>query len=122
MTDFSYRNQGERKKALQVKEQAESQLVTVKKQLETEISIAHDNFKLQALNREEFETLLTQSETILENVKQAYLMGGTTIIDFLEAQRSWLETQQHYYDAQQAYLESHVQLLYATGLINQLAR
>ena len=76
---------------------------------------------MQKENIEQFEELLIQSETILENVKQAYLMGGTTIIDFLEAQRSWLEIQQEHYEAQQAYIESHVQLLYATGLINQLA-
>lgn len=119
---FFDRNQGERKKAFQLQEQAQSRLNTVQKQIETEISVAHANFKLHQRNSEEFEELLMQSETILENVKQAYLMGGTTIIDFLEAQRSWLETQQQYYEAQQDYLESHVELLYATGLIKQLAQ
>ena len=118
---FFDRNQGERKKSILYREQAESRLLTVQKQIETEIMIAHSNFKLQQENIEQFEELLMQSETILENVKQAYLMGGTTIIDFLEAQRSWLEIQQEHYEAQQAYIESHVQLLYATGLINQLA-
>ena len=118
---FFDRNQGERKKSIQYREQAESRLLNVQKQIETEIAIAHDNFKLQKENIEQFEELLIQSETILENVKQAYLRGGTTIIDFLEAQRSWLEIQQEHYEAQQAYIESHVQLLYATGLINQLA-
>ncbi|HLV41391.1 MAG TPA: TolC family protein [Brumimicrobium sp.] len=119
---FFDRNQGERKKSFQLREQAESRLFTVQRQIETEISIAYANYTLQQENIEQFEELLIQSESILENVKQAYLRGGTTIIDFLEAQRSWLEIQQEHYEAQQAYIESHVQLLYATGLINQLAQ
>lgn len=119
---FFDRNQGERKKSFQFQEQAQSRLLTVQKQIETEISIVYTNYTLQQENIIQFQELLIQSETILENVKQAYLMGGTTIIDFLEAQRSWLEIQQEHYEAQQAYIESHVQLLYATGLINQLAQ
>ena len=119
---FFDRNQGERKKSFQLQEQAQSRLLNVQKQIETEIAIAHANYTLQQENIVQFQELLLQSETILENVKQAYLLGGTTIIDFLEAQRSWLEIQQEHYEAQQAYIESHVQLLYATGLINQLAQ
>lgn len=119
---FFDRNQGERKKSFQLQEQAQSRLLNVQKQIETEIAIAHANYTLQQENIVQFQELLLQSETILENVKQAYLLGGTTIIDFLEAQRSWLEIQQEHYETQQAYYESHVQLLYATGLINQLAQ
>lgn len=119
---FFDRNQGERKKAFQMQEQAQSRLQTIEKQIETEIAIAHANFTLQGENLQEFEELLLQSETILENVKQAYLMGGTTIIDFLEAQRSWLEIQQEHYEVRQAYIESQVELLYVTGKINQLAQ
>ena len=69
-----------------------------------------------------FQEVLEQSQTILDNVKYAYLKGGTTIIDFLEAQRSWLDTQQDYFNALEQYRKSYLQLLYATGLINQLAK
>lgn len=119
---FFNRNQGEIKKSYLLQKQAEQNLVTIQTQLQTEISTAYASYDLQRKNIENFKTVLSQSEIILENVKFAYLKGGTTIIDFLEAQRSWLETQQQYYDALQQYRQSYIQLLYATGLINQLAQ
>lgn len=115
------RNQGEIKKSYLMKEQAAKQLIAVQNQIQTEIAVALANYNLQQQNLESFNVLLQQSQTILNNVKYAYLKGGTTIIDFLEAQRSWLDTQQQYYDAMQSYRQSYIQLLYATGLINQLA-
>jgi len=118
---FFNRNQGEIKKSYLLKDQAEQQLFTIQSQLQTEIRTAYANYQLQQQNLESFNILLQQSQTILDNVKYAYLKGGTTIIDFLEAQRSWLETQQQYYEAMQSYRQSYIQLLYATGLINQLA-
>jgi len=105
-----------------LKQQAEQHLFTIQKQLQTEITNAYASYQLQQQNVQNFQTILEQSQTILDNVKYAYLKGGTTIIDFLEAQRSWLETQQQYYEALQQYRQSNIQLLYATGLINQLAK
>lgn len=118
---FFDRNQGEIQRSYQLKAQAEQQLATAQKQLETEVQVAYSNYKVQQKNMEDFQELLDQSQTILNNVKHAYLKGGTTIIDFLEAQRSWSETQQQYYDTLQSYRQSYIQILYATGLINQLA-
>ena len=118
---FFNRNQGEIQKSYQLREQAEQQLNVLQQQVQTEVSIAFANYKLQQQNIEDYELLLEQSQTILNNVKHAYLKGGTTIIDFLEAQRSWLETQQEYFEAVHSFRQSYVQLFYATGLINQLA-
>lgn len=118
---FFDRNQGEREKSFIIKKQAEQNLSTVKTLLEIEISTAYANYELHKKNIEEFSEIAQQSELILENVKYAYLKGGTTIIDFLEAQRSWLETQQHYYDISYRYRKSYIKLLHVTGLINQLA-
>lgn len=114
------RNQGEIKKSYLMKEQAEAQLFALRSRTQTEVSIAFENYQLQKQNFESFSALLPQAQTILDNVKYAYIKGGTTIIDFLEAQRGWLETRQQYYDAVQTYRQSYIQLLYATGLINQL--
>lgn len=119
---FFDRNQGEVKKSKILKEQAEQRLYTLESKLQTEISTANASFQLQQRNLQDFSSVLEQSQVILDNVKYAYLQGGTTIIDFLEAQRSWLETQQQYYDAMQQYRQSHIQLLYAAGLIHQLAQ
>lgn len=119
---FFNRNQGEIKKSYLLKAQSEQHLITVQSQLQTEIKIAYESYRLQQRNLEDFKSVLEQSQTVLDHVKYHYLKGGTTVIDFLEAQRSWLETQQHYYDALQQYRQSYIQLLYATGLINQLAQ
>lgn len=118
---FTNRNQGEIQKSHHLKEQAEQQLATLEQQIQTEVSTAFANYKLQQQNIEDYEVLLEQSQTILNNVKYAYLKGGTTIIDFLEAQRSWLETQQEYFEAVHSFRLSYVNLLYTTGLINELA-
>ncbi len=115
------RNQGEIKKSYLQKQQAEAQLLTLKLQMQTEVSVAYANYRLQQQSLENFNVLLQQSQIILDNVKYAYMKGGTSIIDFLEAQRSWIETQQQFYEAMYAYKQSYIQLLYATGLINQLA-
>ena len=69
---------------------------------------------------EKFKIISQQSEQILTSVKYAYLKGGTTIIDFLEAQRTWFDTKKMYYDELYNYSKSYIQLLYATGLINKL--
>lgn len=116
------RNQGERQKAVLLKQQAEQQLNTIQSQIETEVATAYADYQLQKQTLENFKSINLQAQTILYNVKYAYLRGGTTMIDFLEAQRSWLETQDQYYDALQQYKQSNIQLLYATGLINQLAK
>jgi len=119
---FFSRNQGERQKAVLLKQQAEQQLNTIQSQIETEVATAYENYQLQKQTLENFKSINLQAQTILNNVKYAYLRGGTTMIDFLEAQRSWLETQDQYYDTLQQYKQSNIQLLYATGLINQLAK
>jgi len=116
------RNQGEIKKSQLLNEQGKQNLELTQNRLQTEVTNAYNSYKLQQKNMEDFANVINESQTILENVKYAYLKGGTTIIDFLEAQRSWLETQQNYYDAMELYRKSFLQLIYETGLINQLAQ
>ncbi len=115
-----HRNQGEIKKSYLLKEQSEKQLLALKNNIYSEIKISYENFKLQQKNIENFNLLLNQAQSILDNVKYTYLKGGTTIVDYLEAQRSWLETQEQHYHALQSYYQSYIQLLYASGLINQI--
>lgn len=119
---FFNRNQGEIKKSKLLKEQALQHLSVIKTQLTTEITTAHASYQQLQHNITSFQNILQQSQSILDNVKYAYLKGGTNIIDFLEAQRSWLETQQQYYEALQQYRQSYINLLYTTGLINQLVQ
>ncbi|MDQ6478163.1 TolC family protein [Dyadobacter sp. LHD-138] len=116
------RNQGEIRKSKVLKQQAEQDLLATQSLVQSEISTAFSSYQTQKQNLLNFTGLLTQSQTILNNVKYAYLRGGTTIIDFLEAQRSWLDTQQQYYETLQLYRQSYIKLLYASGIINQIAQ
>jgi len=115
------RNQGEIKKAYAQKSQNEATYQAVKDKAVTEIQTAYASYLTQKENTKQYtDSLLQQSQDILNNVQYAYLKGGTSLIDLLEAQRSWLDTQQQYYESLQNYRESYIQLLYATGLINQI--
>ena len=116
------RNQGEIRKSHVLKQQAEQDLVATQSLIQSEISTAYSSYITQKQNLQNFNGLLAQSQTILNNVKYSYLRGGTTIIDFLEAQRSWLDTQQQYYETLQLYRQSYIKLLYASGIINQIAQ
>lgn len=119
---FFSRNQGEIKKSYLQKQQAEKGLQATQTLIQTELSTAYNTYKTQKQNIEQFKDLLSKSESILSSVRYSYLHGGTTIVDYLEAQRSWLDTQQQYYDTLQQYRQSYIKLLYASGLINQMAQ
>ncbi|MBO9584887.1 MAG: TolC family protein [Flavobacterium sp.] len=119
---FFSRNQGEIQKSNYLKLQAEQNLAATQGLIQTEITNAFNAYQTQKSNLENFNGLLSRSENILKSVKYSYLRGGTTIIDFLEAQRSWLDVQQQYYDSMQEYRRSYITLLYASGLINQIAQ
>lgn len=114
------RNQGEIQKSKLLKAQAEQTLLTTQQQLKAEITTSFNSYQTQKQNLEKFKVIMKQAEQILSSVKYAYLKGGTTIIDFLEAQRTWFDSQKMYYDELYNYSNSYVQLLYSSGLINQL--
>jgi len=117
---FFNRNQGEIKKAHIQQQQAQQELSATQRQAQTEVVTAYNTYQLQQKNIEKYSGILHQSQQILDNVRYAYLRGGTSIIDFLDAQRNWYDTRLLYYDSLQAYYQSYIQLLFATGLINQL--
>jgi outer membrane protein, heavy metal efflux system len=114
------RNQGLREKSKVQKQQAEQALEATQLQIVTDIQTSYRSFLTEQQNVSHYENILTQSETVLNSVRYSYLRGGTTIVDFLEAQRSWFDTRQLYFDAVLSYRTSYMQLLYSTGLINQL--
>lgn len=114
------RNQGQIAKSELVKQQAEQGLRSLQQQINTEVLTAYQSYRTQRENLARYDTIMAQSESVLNSVRYAYIKGGTTIIDFLEAQRTWFDTRQIYYDAVISYRKSYIQLLYSTGLINQL--
>lgn len=119
---FFSRNQGEIQKAYILKRQQEQNYSTLQVLTQTEVQNAFRAYLTEQQNLQEFTSILDESQTILTNVQYAYLRGSTTIVDYLEAQRSWLEVRQQYFDTLQTYRQSFIQVLFTTGLINQLAQ
>ncbi len=114
------RNQGEIEKSKYMQLQAQQNLKNVELQLQTEVRAAFQSYQTEKENLKKFETILNQSQQVLENVRYSYLKGGTTIIDFLDAQRSWFDTRQLYLNELLSYHQSYIRVLFVTGLINQL--
>ncbi len=119
---FFSRNQGERQKSRILKQQADQSYTALQQRVNTEVQTAYSSYQLQRQQIQRFVQLRSQARQILANVKYAYLRGGTTVIDFLEAQRNWLETEQQYYQSLALYRQNSIKLLYVTGTINQLAK
>lgn len=115
------RNQGQREKAEVLKEQSQRYLEASEKRAETEVLTAYRAYQTQKQNLLDYEDNLTKAESILSSVRYSYLKGATSVVDFLEAQRTWLDTQLRYYQTMEDYRRSYIQLLYATGMINDLA-
>ena len=113
------RNQGEIARSEVGRQQAIQNLSSIRQGVATEITAAFQSYKTDQENLHRYQSILEQSETVLNSVRYAYLKGGTTIVDFLEAQRTWFDTRQLYYDAVLTYRRSYIQLLYSTGMINQ---
>ncbi len=92
-------------------------LKNVELNLRTEIRNSLAEFKIAKENFERYKAIFELSEKVLETVRYGYLKGGTTIVDFLEAQRNWLETQSEYYESLWNYRKSYIQLLYVSSRI-----
>lgn len=114
------KNQGEIARSQIETSQAEQGLGALQQRIKTEIHVAYKSYQTQRENLVKYESILSQSESVLNSVRYAYLKGGTTIIDFLEAQRTWFDTRQIYFDALLSYRKSYIQLLYSSGVITQL--
>lgn len=111
------KNQGEIQKSKILKEQTAQSITTAELRINTEVQTAYGSYLTQKQNLSRWQEIIRQSDDVLNTVRYAYLHGGTTIVDFLEAQRSWFDTRNTYYDAFLSYRRSYVQLLYATGQI-----
>ncbi|RFS26937.1 TolC family protein [Chitinophaga silvatica] len=116
---FFNRNQGEIRKSKIQLQQSEQSLVAIQQQVQTEVKNAWNSYQLSKETVAKYKSILEKSEEVLQAVRYSYTRGGTTIIDFLDAQRTWFDTQKTYYEALYNYRKNYLQLLSVTGLINQ---
>ncbi len=115
---FYSRNQGEIQKSHVLVDQANQSAAFVQARIRNEVETAYQSFITSRQNVDRFTGIRRNADKVLGSVRYAYLRGATTLIDLLEAQRSWFETQTAYYQTLYSYRQNYVRLLYVTGQIN----
>ncbi|GAB3807744.1 hypothetical protein GCM10028819_45260 [Spirosoma humi] len=112
------RNQGEIQKSRVLQEQAGQAAALVQRQIRAEVQTAYQSFTTSRRNIEQYVGIRRDADRVLASVRYAYLRGATTLIDLLQAQTSWFDTQTAYYQALYTHRQNYVRLLYVTGQIN----
>ncbi|AUD04725.1 TolC family protein [Spirosoma pollinicola] len=112
------RNQGEIQKSRVLQEQAGQAAALVQAQIRAEVTNAYQSFATSRENIERYIGIRRDADKVLASVRYAYLRGATTLIDLLQAQTSWFDTQTAYYQALYTHRQNYVRLLYVTGQIN----
>ncbi len=111
------RNQGEIQKSQAQVKQIKSIQDALEKKLKAEIQNALGEYDVAKINFEKYKKIFHTTEKVLETVKYSYLKGGTTIIDYLDAQRSWFDAQNLYYESIFNLRKTFIQLEFVTGKI-----
>lgn len=114
------RNQGEIGKSKVFLQQSEINYQRTELILRTQVEAAYKTFRTYRINLGKYQSLLRESDTVLETVRYAYLRGATNLIDFLEAQRAWFETKQNYFETLYNYRKSYLDMLFVTGTLNKM--
>ncbi len=109
---FSDRNQGEIARAKIAADQADLLINAFILQVKKEVRNSYDEYLTNKNSWERYKELNIASESVLQTVKMSYLKGGTTILDYLEAERTWFEMQNQYYEAMYNYRKSYLQLYF----------
>ena len=112
------RNQGEIQKSRILQEQAGQAAALVQARIRSEVETAYQSFMTSRQNIDRYVAIRRDADQVLASVRYAYLRGATTLIDLLQAQTSWFDTQTAYYETLYTYRQNYVRLLYATGEIN----
>ncbi|WP_461135960.1 TolC family protein [Spirosoma lituiforme] len=112
------RNQGEIQKSRVLQDQADQAAALVQRQIQAEVQTAYQSFATSRQNIERYVGIRRDADRVLASVRYAYLRGATTLIDLLQAQTSWFDTQTAYYQSLYAHRQNYVRLLYVTGQIN----
>jgi outer membrane protein, heavy metal efflux system len=114
------RNQGEIAKAEISLHQAKNYVDAYTLKVKSEVQNTYKEFLNNRMTFQKFDELYMKSQNVLNTVKISYLKGGTTILDYLEAERSWFEMQNQYIEALYNYRKSYLQILVASNLILNL--
>jgi cobalt-zinc-cadmium efflux system outer membrane protein len=114
---FSNFNKGELKAAQFTEQQAEAQYNAILLQIRKEVEQCHNNF-ISAFRRAELyqNSALADASTIFEKKKYSYQRGETSLLEVLDAQRTFNEIYRNYYETIYNANASLVELFRAAGI------
>ena len=114
------RNQGEIAKSKIMLDQSERLLDATVLKVKKEVTNTWNEYISNKSCYEKYKEIYHKSENVLRVVKMTYLKGGTTILDYLEAERNWFELQNSFNEAYYNYQKSYLELLYVSNFIKNI--
>lgn len=114
---FSNRKEAGLKTAVYEERQAELEYEMIELELEKEITQAYRNYLTKQKQIQRFEKgMLEEAKQVFEGMKYSYQRGASSLLEVLEAQRTYNETQQAYAETLFGYAQSLVELEKAVGI------
>lgn len=114
---FSNKNKGELKAAQYAVDQSDILYKASERNLKTEVYQAYGQFKASQKQLKQFDLdLLESAQRILKGKTYSYQRGETSLLEVLDAQRTFNEVQENYYETQYAYGVALVELQRVVGI------
>jgi cobalt-zinc-cadmium efflux system outer membrane protein len=114
---FSNNRPGELKAAYFANQQADVQYKEVELQIQSEITQAYFNYLAQQKQVQQFNNgLLVEAKAVLDGKIYSYQRGETSLLEVLNAQRTYNDVQQAYYQTLYNYAAALVELERAAGI------
>jgi cobalt-zinc-cadmium efflux system outer membrane protein len=114
---FSNKYKGELKAAAAGIKQAEVQYTAVLLQIQTEVMQAYFNYLAAGKQVQQFNSgLMSQAQKVLEGKVYSYNRGETSLLEVLNAQRTYNEVQENYYQTLYNHAAALVELERASGI------
>lgn len=114
---LSNRNKGELKAAQYALEQSELNYKSTQMNLRTEVKKALLQYNASKKQVEQFDAdVLKSAQRILDGKTYSYQRGETSLLEVLEAQRTFNETQENYYESLYRYGVSLIELQRVVGI------
>lgn len=114
------RNQGEKQIASIQLQKAKLEEEAIIAQVRNEVQKAYEAYNIQKRKVTEVEHALDLANLLLSNVRKNYIQNDRGYVDLWEVERTWYETKEMYFQAIYEYKKSIIELLYVTGLLEQL--
>ncbi|WP_131537062.1 TolC family protein [Pedobacter nototheniae] len=114
---FSNRYKGDLKAAHFTIEQTELRYESILQQIKAEVSQAYLNYIAAQKQSKQYQNgLLAEGKKILDAKIYSYKRGDTSLLELLNAQRTYNDMQQAFYEAQTNYAKALVELERASGI------